>query len=310
MNSHHFQFPPPPPPPPPKLNQDIYGTDQASSIQNNYVVRGNRSGRSSRFQGRGNLCGAGRGGYRQTILYTDGSGLPPDESGFGSNRPHNHYSGDSYLQQKDSNQRALHSSHFRPPTYSGHGQSVRQFQDSQHHVHRSHPAHAQPNTRHRLTGSLFQNQADAKSQFSQFHNGLPIQCMSFKHPNEPRLTQSEILQSSLSSSAYNHPAPSANHRGQGQKRSHANAFSKSPSQRSTSSVAPAVPIFGGPLPLPPQLSASEGLAKSPKQRERKHNQLGLTPKVDEYESSEGEEDVDEESRLAAAVTGSHSHQQP
>jgi hypothetical protein len=43
-------------------------------------------------------------------------------------------------------------------------------------------------------------------------------------------------------------------------------------------------------------------AANPRKKKRKHNQLGLTPKTEDHESSE-EDDVDEESKLAPAAAG-------
>ena len=62
-------------------------------------------------------------------------------------------------------------------------------------------------------------------------------------------------------------------------------------------AAPAVPRFG--LPLPSNLNAAPGALAPIKKRKREHNQLGLTPKQEEHESSE--EDVDEEERLARSL---------
>ncbi|MCJ1314509.1 hypothetical protein MMC25_008191 [Agyrium rufum] len=64
-------------------------------------------------------------------------------------------------------------------------------------------------------------------------------------------------------------------------------------------AAPAVPSFGLPLPIP--LSEQPEPKKEPRKRKREHNQLGLTPKTEDHESSE--EDVDEEQKLATYVAG-------
>ncbi|KAL8760494.1 MAG: hypothetical protein Q9184_003327, partial [Pyrenodesmia sp. 2 TL-2023] len=65
-------------------------------------------------------------------------------------------------------------------------------------------------------------------------------------------------------------------------------------------VAPAVPSFGYPLPLKPPTPNVED-KKLGKKKRRRLNQLGLTPKTDEYISSSEEEDADEELRLAVAA---------
>jgi hypothetical protein len=64
-------------------------------------------------------------------------------------------------------------------------------------------------------------------------------------------------------------------------------------------VAPAVPSFGIPLPLKPPAPLETGRKRKKK---RRHNQLGLTPKALEHESSEEEgNDIDEEAKLAVAA---------
>ncbi|KAL8720666.1 MAG: hypothetical protein Q9225_002495 [Loekoesia sp. 1 TL-2023] len=67
-------------------------------------------------------------------------------------------------------------------------------------------------------------------------------------------------------------------------------------------VAPAVPSFGNPLPTKPPAPQEE--AKKIKKKKRRVNQLGLTPKTEDYISSSAEEDADEELKLAATVAGS------
>ena len=98
--------------------------------------------------------------------------------------------------------------------------------------------------------------------------------------------------------------PFSNHRGQGQKRRHEDAFNGPRNPNPRPQAAPAVPSFGAPLPLPVKPPAPQEGPKNPrKKKKRKHNQLGLTPKTEEHESSEEEveDDVDEEARLASAV---------
>ena len=62
-------------------------------------------------------------------------------------------------------------------------------------------------------------------------------------------------------------------------------------------AAPAVPRFG--LPLPSKPIAAVDTLPPIKKRKREHNQLGLTPKQEDHESSE--EDVEEEERLARSL---------
>lgn len=99
------------------------------------------------------------------------------------------------------------------------------------------------------------------------------------------------------------------HRGRGQKRGHRVAFSKPRYQNARTHVAPAVPSFGGPLPLPVKPPPPQENVPRPRKK-RKNNQLGLTPKAEEHESSEedAEDDADEESKLAATVGSSQGFQ--
>ncbi|CAI7674217.1 unnamed protein product [Penicillium pancosmium] len=84
------------------------------------------------------------------------------------------------------------------------------------------------------------------------------------------------------------------------KRDHSAAFNKPQSNAPRTPAAPAVPSFGNPLPCkpPPVADLNANATRKQKKRKRKHNQLGLTPKTEDHESSEDEEDVDEESKLA------------
>jgi hypothetical protein len=60
---------------------------------------------------------------------------------------------------------------------------------------------------------------------------------------------------------------------------------------------PCVPAYG--TPLPSITSGAADKAPEPLKKKRKYNQLGLTPKTEDHESSE--EDIDEEAKLAAAI---------
>ncbi|KMU75088.1 hypothetical protein CISG_04375 [Coccidioides immitis RMSCC 3703] len=83
------------------------------------------------------------------------------------------------------------------------------------------------------------------------------------------------------------------------KRPHSAAFTSK--QDDTRPTAPLpVPSFGNPLPSKPP--AAVDATRKPKKKRRKYNQLGLTPKAEEHESSEDEDDVDEETKLATQIT--------
>lgn len=105
--------------------------------------------------------------------------------------------------------------------------------------------------------------------------------------------------------------PFSGHRGRGHKRGHGDGVGRSRNQSTRPQVAPAVPSFGGALPLPVKPPAPQDHGRRPRKKKRKHNQLGLTPKAEEHESSEEEEDdADEESRLATIAAGPGPGSQP
>ncbi|KAK2799019.1 hypothetical protein FQN50_008646 [Emmonsiellopsis sp. PD_5] len=90
----------------------------------------------------------------------------------------------------------------------------------------------------------------------------------------------------------------------GNKRPHSSAFG-APRTPNTKPAAPLpVPSFGNPLPanpLPSKPPPSVDATRKHKKKRRKYNQLGLTPKTEEHESSETDNDVDEEAKLSQTV---------
>ena len=66
-------------------------------------------------------------------------------------------------------------------------------------------------------------------------------------------------------------------------------------------AAPAVPSFGMPLPLPVKPCPAADTTTQPALKKRKYNQLGLTPKTLDPESSETEDDADEETKLTPNI---------
>lgn len=82
----------------------------------------------------------------------------------------------------------------------------------------------------------------------------------------------------------------------GNKRTFSSAFEKPQPIAPRSTAPPPVPSFGNPLPAKPPPPADA--ARKPRKKKCRHNQLGLTPRGEEHESSEEEDDVDEEAKLA------------
>ncbi|KAI1962988.1 hypothetical protein LOZ58_002612 [Ophidiomyces ophidiicola] len=85
------------------------------------------------------------------------------------------------------------------------------------------------------------------------------------------------------------------------KRPHSTAFSQRPAENQPTAPLP-IPIFGNPLPSkpPPAIDAT----RKAKKKRRKYNQLGLTPRTEDHESSEEDDDINEELRLAMLMKGS------
>lgn len=142
-------------------------------------------------------------------------------------------------------------------------------------------------------------QIQSPSQIQQ--QSLPSRTNSLQQGTRPFMRPSfQTNPLSISSAARHHsPNAFADHRNHGQRRHHT-AFGGQRRFNTKTQVAPAVPSFGNPLPVKPP--APQEIARRAKKKKRRHNQLGLTPKTLEHESSEEEEnDVDEEANLAVAA---------
>lgn len=130
---------------------------------------------------------------------------------------------------------------------------------------------------------------------------LPSRAVSLQHGARPFMRSSfQTNPPGISSSTrHDSPNPFPDHRSRGQRRHHDGSGGQRRFNTKTP-VAPAVPSFGNPLPVKPP--APQEMARRPKKKKRRHNQLGLTPKTLEHESSEEEEnDVDEEAKLAVVA---------
>lgn len=149
--------------------------------------------------------------------------------------------------------------------------------------------------------------------FDAQRNGHQTQQYAQPLANGPNAYQHELLNgndspyqhsSPVGFSFGRHESPSSfsGPRGRGQKRGYGEAFNRPRNQNHRTQVAPPVPSFGSPLPLPMKPPVLHENTRKPRKKKRKHNQLGLTPKAEDYESSEDEEDdADEEARLAAVA---------
>lgn len=284
-----FSFPPPPPPPPSSTQQQ-FPPPGSHSTQNGYNYRGG-SGRGGpgggfRGRGRGGMNRGGRGGaslpnYRnnQQAMYNGGYTMQ-------SNAPKYYQNGSQYGSPAPQNYppvtqgfAAQHVTPTYPPTnYDG------RYQNTQN----GSTAPIPPYTGH------------------QSHSPVPVPASVVAPPMHWGYDKTGAGGFYPGSTTYQNPVPHAHPQGNnyqnqyGHKRRYSSTFEKPTSQGPRPTAPPAVPSFGVPLPAKPPLPA-ETSRQAQKKKKRKFNQLGLTPKTEEHESSDEEDDADEESRLASAV---------
>ncbi|KAL4883653.1 hypothetical protein BJY04DRAFT_22524 [Aspergillus karnatakaensis] len=314
MNPQGFSFPPPPPPPPVQQHQpqQQYSHNAAYTPygQNQHGQRGGRGGGGGgNFRGRGRghgNRGGGRGGHfasdanRSATYSTNNVGYGPmTHSAFPNQHMPNPQTGTSaphYTQSSAQNFQApltgtsyASASHYSQPTAHGapyqhqpsyaasYAHPATQQQSTYNHAMPSHQ-HAHPTTQAAMMGPPmrwgFENAG---------YTG------SFNGPQRPN------QRGPRQANTYNHQQPSNK---QTNKRDHSSAFGKPQSVVPRVPAPPPVPSFGNPLPSKPPVPADS--PRKSKKKRRKHNQLGLTPKTEDHESSEEEDDADEESRLIVA----------
>ena len=309
MSGQAFTFPPPPPPPP----QASHTYPTHPQPQHGYRGYGGRNNRG----GRGN-----RGGSRSGNFGSASSTSGYSRYSVGDNRQWGSQGGGYGVQANTPRQTSYPSPNYPPVQHPQYPANIRQDYGRQ-------PSNVPANSGYSSLGNGPQQYYNGQQPFptyghqpplngfqsitNAFHGSqnLPQQSTNSVIPfqeapfngNDQMIQQSSPLGFQSGHHTYSNPFPG--HRGRGQKRGHGEAFGKSQNHNSKPRAAPAVPSFGGPLPLPVKPPAPQDTLRKPRKKKRKHNQLGLTPKVEEHESSEEEEDdVDEESKLAATVTGS------
>lgn len=284
-----FSFPPPPPPPSSSTQQQ-FPQARSHSTQNGYNYRGG-SGRGGpgggfRGRGRGGMNRGGRGGashpnYRnnnQQGMYNGGYTMP-------SNAPKYYQNGSQYSSPAQT----------FPP--------VSQFA-AQTHVAPTYPA---TNYDARFQNTQNGSTAPIPSYTGhQSHSAVPVAASVVAPPMHWGYDKTGAGGFYPGSTTYQNPVPHAHPQGNnyqnqhGHKRRYSSTFEKPTSQGPRPTASPAVPSFGVPLPAkPPQ--PVETSRQGQKKKKRKFNQLGLTPKTDEHESSDEEDDADEENRLASAA---------
>ncbi|KAI4148591.1 MAG: hypothetical protein LQ340_005032, partial [Diploschistes diacapsis] len=296
----NFVFPPPPPPPP-------VATQESSTAS-----RGNSGGNW------GNGLGRGRGGAYPSQRGGNRGGLSNTWNAQGYARAASS-SGYSYQQRNgfSNNQGASNS---RPQQYNqANGQWQQGYATNQtvtHTVTGSYQQHQAPN--HFTQGQTYGPQtyggaavyANQPNQYAPqgtppITMGPPIR-MGFKDMRDSAYAVSPNQSYGANSAHYKiDNRLQSSGRGRGQKRHFGEAFGHKDIKPKTA-TAPSVPSFGAPLSIPTPASLPFKEGAQTKKKKRQHNQLGLTPKVDDPEYSE--DDADEESKLAATIikpNGSH-----
>lgn len=349
MSSHQFVFPPPPPPPAPSQVAPSYIHHRGSSNGRGFSTRGrgNRSDRGfqARGRGQGNIKFGSRGGnsnngYQGGNAFSPSSGYPLPEYPAVQQSQHQANLSNDYSQHLSrypptvvatSNNLAYYDKTQPPPQYLNSTLAPASYSDNPHSYGTSYVARdsrhfgAGPHRQDTSSQPVIQGHPPIRIGFSGGHPDPYQQGHIKTQPFAPPIPtgpppQFDSLANHRPSFRQPQPNPynqrdSANHfsshRSRGQKRGHQDAFNGSPPSTKPvvkTQVAPAVPSFGIPLPVKPPAPLETGRKRKKK---RRHNQLGLTPKTLEHESSEEEgNDIDEEAKLAVAAGFSSSDSQP
>lgn len=346
-----FPPPPPPPAPPQATSTFIHHRGSSNGRGDSSRGRGNRSDRGfqGRGRGQGNVKFGSRGGnnsneYQRGIGYPSSSGYPLPEYPSVQQSQHIAHLNNGYNQHPSTysptvlstpNNRAIYDntqhSAQHPPQYLNSNLAPASYAENSLSYGTSYVPH---DSRHYSVGPLRQ---DTPSQpVVQGHSirvGFPgghpdsyqhghIKAQLFPPPISVGAPSSQFISPANTRPPFRQPQSNlhnhrdstnhiSSHRSRGQKRGHQDAFSRSTASTKPvikTQVAPAVPSFGIPLPVKPPVPL-ETIRK--RKKKRRHNQLGLTPKTVEHESSEEDgNDVDEEAKLAVAAGFVSSEPQP
>ena len=329
-------FPPPPPAPPPAQN---FPLPHDPSNPNGFRGRGSRGHRGGGFQARSGNSNRSRGGYSRTVSNTRGYGGHYGHPNGSFDQQNARHSGPSNRFTEANSAKPAYLPFAQPQPPQNLRNSIRTAQAYQQPVHGGFvdqngeaPQNA-GNYGSPASGEYrvnnFQLSASSNSHpgaiigeptlrgptirigFNQQHNGIHSE-LNFQNaqqnsrPGGYRHPYSSNGQNGLPAPHHSPQNTFQNYGGRGRKRGHSEAFVRGGRAQGPpkGQAPPAVPNFGGPLSLPTKPPAPQGEKKLRRKKKRKHNQLGLTPRAEEHESSdEVEEDIgDEETRLAAAAT--------
>ena len=317
MTPTNFIFPPPPPPPPPpssnfdshpsSLNQGYSSNGyDSNSAGGQYAGRSNSSARAWPPRGSRNGASSGysnlrmngqhlitRGGYinrysSQSQSYPNGAIQFPSQHFQAQQVPQNGYEQHVYGLSHGSYDPLRNPTIPRNPCFSN-NESVQAMLNAQN------TTNASPN------GSWYGSERQSASGNSWYNTNQtvigPPTRVGYERAGRTKPVQ-PYGQASSQGTQQNSTSIENNfstHQGSSSMRTNSATFGSPLGTFLEPLVPPSVPGAGAPL----RAAYSVGLENVRKPRKkRKHNQLGLTPKTEDHESSE-EEDVDEESKLAA-----------
>ncbi|EER28616.1 Zinc finger CCCH type domain containing protein [Coccidioides posadasii C735 delta SOWgp] len=314
-----FSFPPPPPPPPSPAAPAI-NSFQGAQPQSSRGRGGRGAGSHHRGRGRGTGHVGGRGGY---IAGPPAANYGPPQSYpyHASNNPPSQYNMPGAQRPATYPARAYGQPHATaqfPPPQSPYGSPVSpQFPTHHQARHPPPPSSGYPPQMHspliqppHAPGPGPPAVMSPPMRWGFDHAGTPgayppqqnyTPAPPHAQPRQPHERQGGYRQQrGFNASHASGPYPS-NDKSQSRmnKRPHSAAFTSKQDETRPTAPLP-VPSFGNPLPSKPP--AAVDATRKPKKKRRKYNQLGLTPKAEEHESSEDEDDVDEETKLATQIT--------
>ena len=323
MTSTNFVFPPPPPPPP---SANFVGSP-SSSIQAHSGTTSNANSHGGQYGGRGNSSTRGwpprgsRGGRSGgssgcSNPGTNGQHLGP-RGGYNNqyNNRVQHYSLGSgqypqqqyqaqQVQQNAYGQRAYGFSN--SPYVPAHGGTVPlyPYTPNKENIEAGRMRQSVPNASSISNWRGSEQQDPDGASLSNTNPPLMGPPIRLGFPESGQIDSAQLHRQASSQGTYQSSRPIETtflaHGGPGQQRTSGAAFSGSWNIIPKTLAPSSVPEFGTAIAIahPPSF---EKVHKS--RKKRKHNQLGLTPKTEDHESSE-DEDVDEESNLVAVQASS------
>lgn len=133
---------------------------------------------------------------------------------------------------------------------------------------------------------------------------LPQQPIQVSYQGDPRPSQQMRSMQRDDRSFRGNGVSFQSRRGRGKNLRNTDSFEQGGGGATRGRAAPAVPSFGESIHFDATALSTQDLPRKPNLKKRKHNQLGLTPRTEQYESSDDQgDDENEESRLAHSGPG-------